>query len=323
MNKFKTIWVLTDNKIGSNNQIIALAKHLGADYKIIKLEYNFLSQIPNIIMRLGVFQLSSPNILELLKLEKPDLVLSASRKSAIVSAYIKKLIPDVFNCHILNPEISYDNFDLVVLPEHDNQFFRADNSIRIMGALCNLEMKDKPSPEFIKNYPEPEYISVLVGGNSKNYNFTQKSSSDFARKILEISESCDLKFMITFSRRTPEYLKDEFRKIQNGKFIIFDPDKDNYNPYPDILKISKIVISTCDSISMCSEVLSSGRPLYLYIPDDFDSIKHLKFINKILYVNLARKIEKDTNSLQEYHYTPLNESIKVADYILSSIIGVK
>jgi mitochondrial fission protein ELM1 len=324
MKNLKKIWVLTDNRIGSNVQAIALANRLGQDYSIIDVSYNFLSKIPNILMPKNFYQIKDPNFKELIKINKPSLVISASRRTALVSAAIKKFIPSVKNCHILKPDISYNNFDLVVLPEHDNIPKNLKNVFKVFGSLCDIHPKIESSiEEFSKNYPEQNYVSVLVGGDTKKFNFNANNSFEFADKILKLSQSCDSKFIITYSRRTPKCLKDEFEKIKNDNFIIYDPVSSGFNPYPSMIARSKFVISTIDSISMCSEVASSGKPLYLLIPTGFNSEKHINFASKLVESGVARFIDADTDLLQEYNYTPLNEAYKVAEYMLSHVIGVK
>ena len=329
MDKQSINWILTDSRIGSNNQAIALAEELGLNYRIIKLEYNIIAKLPNWIIPLNFIQVKSPNILELLKQETPDLIISASRRTAIVSASIKKRVQNVKNIQILRPDLSFSNFDLVILPQHDKNIAnKYDNVYRIIGALNNVNKKisdtlldfERIYSEFTKN----KYAVVLIGGNTKSFSFDKKSSSELHETLLNLIQYNNIKYFITYSRRTPDVVKEALKPLQNEGHIIYDPTTDaSFNPYPAMLEKASFVVSTIDSVSMSSEVASTGKPFYLHIPRGFNSGKHLTFAYQLSDLGIAKLINNDNNHLQEYNYTCLNEVRKVADYILSSILSVK
>ena len=330
--KIKKTIVLTDNKIGSNSQAIALAEALGAEFEIIPLEYNLLARLPNFLLPFGFKQVKKPNLNEILRNIEPEYIISASRKSGFVSASIKKIKKNAKNIHILNPGINFSNFDLVVLPNHDIVRAVPSNVFRISGALNNISQNIISELENFKNiYPElakrdsnKKIITVLVGGNTKKFKYDQTSATKFTETLAKISQNMQAKFMITLSRRTNGILKElllEFAK--NHNHFIYDPEKPGYNPYPAMLDNSEFVISTIDSISMCSEVASLGKPLYLYKPENFNSAKHFEFSKELERIGAAKFITPDVNNLQEYNYEPLSETKKLVDYINSSNLSVK
>ncbi len=321
-------WVLIDQKIGSNNQAIALAEEIQIPYKELKLTYNFLARLPSIFLPKSFMQISSPNIIDLLEKETPDLVISASRKSALVAATIKSKKPHIKTIHILKPDISFRNFDLVIVPQHDkNITSKYKNVFQIIGALNNIKNRlENYSEELNQHYADlinTSFTTILIGGNTKSFSFTRKTAEDFYHAVLNIAEQDNSKFFVTYSRRTPEIVKDVFNQLKDHGHKIYDPLTSDPNPYPYIMSKSKFVISTCDSISMLSEIASIGKPLYIYIPENFNSKKHLAFVYQLSDLGMAKIIDQGTDFLQEYNYTNLSETRKAGEYVLSSILGVK
>ena len=108
-----------------------------------------------------------------------------------------------------------------------------------------------------------------------------------------------------------------------NRIKIYDPKFGGFNPYPALLKDAKFVISTCDSISMCSEVASLAKPFYLYIPKNFTSSKHLTFAYQLQDLGISKVLQEQEEILQEYQYINLNECRKAADYVLATILSAK
>ncbi|MDX1924833.1 MAG: ELM1/GtrOC1 family putative glycosyltransferase [Rickettsiaceae bacterium] len=321
-------WVLTDSKVGSNVQAISLAKELKLDYDVIPLEYSIFSYLPNSILPYGFLSVKQPDFRKIILKNKPQIVISASRKSALISASIKKLVPKAINIQILRPELAFSNFDLVVLPQHDTRVSKeSKNVFRVIGSLCSIEQRIEECfdsfSKFCNNAVPDEYVAVLIGGNTKDFIYNEQEAESFFQTLLRISMANDLRMLITFSRRTPDILKHKINQLKSEWVKIYDPLSSDSNPYPGLLKKAKFVIVTSDSISMCSEVGSSGKPLYIYKPYDFKSRKHLTFIYQLQDLGIAKIIKNDTDILQEYHYTHLSESRRVSDYIISKILSVK
>lgn len=95
-----------------------------------------------------------------------------------------------------------------------------------------------------------------------------------------------------------------------------------YNPYIAMLANAKYIISTADSISMCSEVASSGKPLYIFCPSNFNSSKHKIFIKQLVEQKIAKTFDESVTMLEEYSYKPLNEAERVAEIIKSLLKNI-
>ncbi|MDX1916913.1 MAG: ELM1/GtrOC1 family putative glycosyltransferase [Rickettsiaceae bacterium] len=321
-------WVLVDGRVGSNMQAIALAEAIDLEYHVVDVKYNALSLLPNILKPFGTYYVQSPNFGEILQHNVPRLLISASRRTAHISASIKRLFPQIKNIHILRPEMDFSYFDCVVLPQHDKGVSKKNNNvIRIIGSLNAIHKRIKDTYDiFMKKYTSyynNPYIAVLVGGDTKDFHFDFEESKKFANILSNISHTNDVGLFLSFSRRTPQALKDTLKELSGKKCIIYDPASGEWNPYPSLIKDAKYVIATCDSISMVSEVATYGKPLYLYKPKLFTSNKHLTFLYQLQDLGIAKLITPSTDFLQEYNYNSLNEAHRISEYIISQLNSVK
>ncbi|WP_347939290.1 mitochondrial fission ELM1 family protein [Rickettsia oklahomensis] len=194
--------------------------------------------------------------------------------------------------------------------------------IPINGAINNVTDKfAAASLELQKYYPDlKQFITVIIGGNNKKFNFHEDEAILFSSLLNKIYTNQKIPFFISFSRRTPLEVKSIIKNNMPSSTIIYDPNKDiGYNPYIAMLANAKYIIVTADSISMCSEAASSGKPLYIFCPPNFNSAKHKIFIKQLVEQKIARIFNESVISLEEYNYKPLNEADRVAKIIKSLI----
>lgn len=318
------IWVLTDNRTGNSVQAVAVAEELGERFEIKYLEYNIFAKLPNFLLGGSKISLTKKSNESLVTDYPPELVISAGRRTAGIATYLKKKYPKVKLVQIMKPCIKSSLFDMIVLPQHDKLNDNNAHILRTIGALNNISHKlSKNQDDFTNIYPKmTKFIGVLIGGNTKEYKFSYKDADNLGVILENIVAYSDLPLFITFSRRTPDVIKNLFREKFQGKHVIFDPSLENanpYNPYLGILQKAKYLVITGDSISMCSEAASSGKPLYIYIPENFTSKKHKYFTQQLIDLGIARSLTFDSASLEEYKYLPLNEVAKVSKAIKEMI----
>lgn len=289
------ISVLTDGRKGSDKQSMALAKALGLGYEEISVEYNFLKILPNFILSLYPFHIKGES---LRKLENKSLglIIACGRRLAALSYYLKKRSKNRIKIvQILKPGLPPEAFDLIISPRHDN--FGAPNVLDISGALGDAaECSENYLEEIRKKYRAAKgFVAVLLGGDSKNYRYGKSSVSNFVTGLKKIKKP----LFITFSRRTPDFVKKAFLENFSGKKNIFyDPLDGGINPYNFLLKEASIIICTSDSISMLRETSLTAKPLYIYIPEDFKSKKHLSFVEELRQEGTARKFNPANGRLE-------------------------
>lgn len=327
-----SVWVLVDDRIGSNNQSIAIAEQLSKNYVIKNIKYNCFIKIPNFIRQnslLGIDLKNSDNIFE----DLPDIVICAGRRLSSLALNIKKRNNNkTFIINIMDPNLNYTKFDLVILPKHDCINKKYENIIETYGSLNRIN-KDKIESEikiwenkFI-NYKR-SIISFIIGGDTKNYNFDLDNFKEAFENIINIVKNMDGFLCISSSRRTSQncinIIKNTITKYKFDKNCYFYNWKDengNNNPYYALLGVSDFIITTADSISMISESCSTGKPVYVYIPNTNLSKKHFRFYKDMLNNNYIKEFNKDTSKLEEYSYTPLNEVLRVVKIIKNKYKG--
>ena len=87
------------------------------------------------------------------------------------------------------------------------------------------------------------------------------------------------------------------------------------NPYLGFLSISDYIIVTGESISICSDGLSTGKPVYIYRKDGVLYNKHRKFLDYLLELGYTKILNKETSTLEQLDYKPLHEAERVAKII--------
>lgn len=342
------IWVIADNRTGNTNQAIALAEKLAGEYMLIKLEYNCLAKLPNFLLKYYPIYVKKKILQDIMAKPLPDMIITAGRRTAALAFYLKKkLKKEIKLIQIMQPNLPYEVFEAVILPYHDQRhcetasllrqsqdFFtrllrqcyassRNDNFNNILpinGAINNVTDKfTSAEAELQKHYPSlKQFIAVIIGGNNKKFNFNEGEASLFSSLLNTIYTNQKIPFFVSFSRRTPDSVKSIIKNHMPSSTIFYDPNQDaGYNPYIGMLANAKYIISMADSISMCSEAASSGKPLYIFYPENFNSSKHKIFIKQLVEQKIARIFDKSVTMLEEYNYKPLNEVERVAEIIKS------
>jgi mitochondrial fission protein ELM1 len=127
---------------------------------------------------------------------------------------------------------------------------------------------------------------------------------------------------ISFSRRTTKDMKRALCQEFQWPHIIYDPEKHlDHNPYPGMMGVCSFIISTCDSVSMCSEAAASGKPLYIVCPTKQNTAqKHMYFVQQLVDLGIARILSDDIDILSHYEYSPLREAEKIARYVKENVL---
>ncbi|WPY00962.1 Elm1 superfamily protein [Candidatus Trichorickettsia mobilis] len=318
------ILVLTDYRLGNSNQALALAKELVVPYTAKHINYNCFAKLPNFLLQFYPLHIKHDCLQSIEINNLPNIIISSGRRTAALALYLKrKSIKKLQIVQIMKPDSNFNEFDMVILPQHDSFTQTSSNVIRIIGALSDIHrsIKDQANIENIRKiYPETlNCIAVIIGGNSKNYIFTVAEAKLLVSILKNIVIHHTSQLFITFSRRTPQVVKQVIRQHFSNPHIIYDPQDSGPNPYLALLASANYIISTADSISMCSEAASTAKPLYIFLPDSFKLSKHRFFVQQLFDLGIAKKLDQSVNVLQHYSYTPLNETKRVAEIIKSEL----
>lgn len=316
----KFCWLIIDEKVGNANQAIALAKALGINYELKKLEYNFFAKLPNWLKFDSLIGIKNAAVLQE---PYPDIIISSGRKTAAASSYLKKISPEIFTIHLMHPDLAFKNFDLVCLPLHDKQEQHQvfNNITYSVGAPCFLDKKqiEKKSKEFLLEYSnlKPPFISLIIGGKTKDGDYSEEEILWLADKASELALKNKAYLLITTCRRTNPNISSKITSKLTAPFFFFDwhnMDLKN-NPYQAFLYLSDYFITTGDSVSVACESLSTGKPLYVYRKDNLLYHKHKKFLDYLHNFGYIKYLNEKTENLEKWDYQPLQEAEKLGKII--------
>ena len=91
------------------------------------------------------------------------------------------------------------------------------------------------------------------------------------------------------------------------------------NPYFGILSSVDYIVVTADSISMCSEATSSGKPVYIFYDDKIVEDTHIKIVSYLIKKGYARLFEKEVN-LEKFSYTTRNSAKGIAEKVQNILL---
>ena len=310
MSKLKGL-LLTEGMHGMISQVEGLAKALDLDFMHEKIELNnFWKLIPPKITPIQSFVFKN-------KIDKKyDIIISCGRKSVIPSLYLKKKFKKkILNIHIQDPKVSLDNFDFVVIPEHDG--INGKNVITTKGAIHYLRGEELDgNKDYLKSQIKKEnLVTLIVGGPNKYYDYNEQAIKEIFSKINRNFINKGFQLILIPSMRTPKKIIDLAKNFfSNDQIIITEVDK---KAYLSSLKISNYIVVTCDSTSMISEAAITGKPIYVaQMPSIKKNKRFIKFFELFKSLNIIKDLE---NSVEKWNYEKLNETDRISSYIKDKI----
>ena len=310
MSKLKGL-LLSEGMHGMISQVEGLAKALDLDFIHEKIELNnFWKLIPPKITPVQNFVFK--NKIE----DKFDIVISCGRKSVIPSIFLKKKFgKKMMNIHIQDPKVSLNNFDFVVIPEHDGLI--GENVITSKGAIHYLRNEElEQNIDYLKSQINKEkVVTLIVGGPNRYYDYKEKSIKKIFVKIREIFINKGFQLIFIPSMRTPQKIIDLAKSyFDKNQIIITEIDK---KAYLSSLKLSDYIVVTCDSTSMISEAAITGKPIYVaQMPSVKRNKRFIKFFELFKSLNIIRDLD---NSIEEWNYKKLDETDRISSYIKAKI----
>ena len=310
MSKLKGL-LLTEGMHGMISQVEGLAKALDLDFIHEKIELNnFWKLIPPKITPIQSFVFKNQIY------EKFDIIISCGRKSVIPSIYLKKKFKKkIMNIHIQDPKVSLDNFDFVVIPEHDG--VNGKNVITTKGAIHYLRDEELAgNKDYLKSQIKKEnLVTLIVGGPNKYYDYNEETIKEIFSKIDRNFIKKEFQLIFIPSMRTPQKIIDLAKNFfSNDQIIITEVDK---KAYLSSLKISNYIVVTCDSTSMISEAAITGKPIYVaQMPSIKKNERFIKFFELFKSLNIIKDLE---NSVEKWDYEKLNETNRISSYIKDKI----
>lgn len=331
------IWVLTDNRIGSNNQSLSLAEQINRKFTEKKIVYNSWIRLPNFIRQSTLWGV---DVGKSSKMNKgyPDVLICAGRRLSSVALYIKKKSKGkTFVINIMKPNLNFKKFDLLVIPQHDALKKNYANIVESIGCL-NKVKKDRIKSETKKwkkefsKLPRP-LIGFSIGGDSKTRKFDPELFGKITKALSKITKKLGGSLLITTSRRTSSACVEALKTNLDCKNYFYDwgdensKPKDKKNPlgspYFAYMGASDFIVVTGDSMSMVSESCSTGKPVYIFAPEDNVGKKHLRFCKKLVKDGFAKFLTTKTSKFDKFKYKPLNEAKRISRLIKKKLADKK
>lgn len=297
------------------NQCVGLAEVLGLEpvVKRIRLRTPWRQLVPY----LGVgkrFAFSSSG--DAVKAPWPDLLISTGRSSIPASLYVReqssKTGKRTLTVQLQDPVIDPSNFDLVVVPRHDdlkgrNVFTTRGALHRVTPALLRTEAQ-KLLPR-LAHLPRP-YIAVLIGGSNAVYQLTPHEMIHLTIQLESLAKATGGTLLVTPSRRTGDANRVILQAGLHGvPAYMWDMQGDN--PYYGMLGMADSILATCDSVNMVSEGCTTGKPVQVIdLPGGSDKFR--RFHQTMRDDGLTRPF---TGKLEQWTYQPLNDVHLVAERI--------
>jgi uncharacterized protein len=264
-------WVLHDGKAGMRSQALGLAEATGCSFveKPLRVHPPW-SILPPQLWLLPRYAISGGN--SLLAPPLPDFVIACGRNTAVPALTIRRASGGrTLLAQIQDPRVRRSEFDLIVVPEHDQ--LRGPRVMITRGAVhrvtaVRLETERRRFPS-LAALPRP-IVVVLIGGANKAYRLTLQRLAEIADALAALLSENGGSLLLTPSRRTGERGITLLRARLGGfPGAIWDGDGDN--PYFAYLALADALLVTADSISMISEAAATGKPVHVLDLDGGDA----------------------------------------------------
>ncbi len=262
-----TVWAVTEGHIGTENQARGVAEALIGDgpgaivVKRIALRAPW-RWLPPALWPAPLSAVASDS--DPLAPPWPDVLISCGRRAAAPNLAVRKRSGGAtLSVHIQRPYMPSDRFDLVVVPRHDNLHGANVHITRAAVHRITPERLIRGRRDAgLRTDPARHAVTVLIGGSNNRHRFTEAVAARLGDRLAALCRRRPIDLRLTPSRRThPAIVRILAGKLAGTGAEIWDGSGDN--PYFAWLAIADSVVVTWDSVSMTSEALATGKPVYV------------------------------------------------------------
>ncbi len=231
----------------------------------------------------------------------PDILITCGRRSAAVSVAIRRAAEGgTFTVHVQDPRAPAACFDLVVPPDHDG--LEGPNVVATRAALHRVSPEElaAAAAEWEERLGDLN-IAVLLGGPTRSHRFTPEAVAALADGLSNL----DGPIAVTPSRRTETGVVAALKaRLPDAWFW----DGSGANPYLGMLALARHIVITEDSVSMTSEAIATGKPVYAARMAGSNP-RLARFQSALRADGILRPFE---GRLAEWRYEPVNETPRIA-----------
>jgi mitochondrial fission protein ELM1 len=275
------VLALLDGRAGNTAQTLGVAEALGLPYRELAVGFSPWARCASLLPLPAASRLCLDDATRhaLLSLPAaPDVVVATGRRLAYAAYALKsRFAPDAVWAQIMNPHVRDRRMDVLALPAHDRppRLHPKTELVRTLGAP-NAVSRRMPSPqeaEAIRRRivgPEETLCGVCVGGSVKGRPVSEEDIRRFLADLRALKKETGLRFLVTDSRRTPPDLRSAVREAFPDAIRL---DAAGLSVL-DLYAVSDLLCVTGDSVSMCSEACSTGKPVYIALLPSVMREKH-------------------------------------------------
>ena len=255
-------WVLHDGKPGMRAQALGLAEATG--FALVEKPLAIRAPWRNLPPRLWFFPRHAVPAAAGLAPPWPDLVVACGRNAVWPALLVRRAGRGMtIAAQVQDPRIGRDEFDLMVVPEHDR--WRGPRVVTTLGAVHRVTHARlaEAAARFpgLGGMPRP-IVAVLIGGANRAYRLGLARLAEIAGDIAALLAETGGSALVTPSRRTGEEGLALLRRRLSGlPAAIWDGTGEN--PYYAYLAFADAILVTADSVSMVSEAAATGKPVHI------------------------------------------------------------
>ena len=264
----KKILIISDGKLGHEKQAIRIANKLGASYEVMTPERRSLAKFWAMFNPLWV---TTEYAALVEKAKDFDIAMGVGTVARLSMLGLKKIQPELKIVCLSDPKANYADFDVAAVPTHDVVKYEGDNLVRFTGSLSYYseeeleETKVEFKEEFKKYYTIKPIIGLIIGGNSRGYDFTMRKAEEIINTAERLALRLNAFIYATTSRRTGVPQKEMIKhELGRKDFKVYIGEEDVKNPYKAILAYSDIIIITPETVSMLAEACASKALVLVY-----------------------------------------------------------
>jgi hypothetical protein len=302
----RTCWIVTPGQAGFESQGRGLAEALGLTPVFKRVR----ARAPWRWLPGWLWPRPLSAVDEALTPPWPDLVISCGRAAGPVAAAIRRASGGTTKAvHIQKPEVALEAFDLVVAPRHDG--VQGANVVATVGAVhpvtpAKLATAAQQWTAAFAHLPRP-LIGVLLGGGNGRFTLDRATMTAIAEHLAALAQRYNAGLVITPSRRTGAENEAVLRaRLAGVPAFIWDGNGDN--PYLGILALADAIVVTEDSVSMTSEALATGKPIYVArLPGDSQRLR--RFQDDLIAEGYTKEL---SDELASWTYAPPDDTARAA-----------
>ena len=313
MAKLKAL-LLTEGYHGMISQVEGMAKALKVEFqhKIVRLNWLW-NHVPSKFTPKSDVILKDKNYIS--DPEQFDLIISCGRKSVIPSIILKKKNNKIFTIHIQDPKVNFNNFDIIIAPEHDN--IQGANVISSKGAIHYITQEEieKSKSYLVDKVNSKKIVTLILGGPNRYYGFNNNELTKIFNEIKTNFISKGYKAFVIPSMRTPKKtIEIATKEFINDGYVVNSIDK---QAYLSSLALATNIVITCDSTSMISEAAASGKPIFVaHMQPKRNNYRFRKFFQLFKELGITRNLG---DKVESWTYNSFNEAERIATMVHSKL----